>query len=388
MKPVVFSIIGIGGYAKAYLGCLDRLEKKGVARLSSAVVRNATKYSDEVTLLKKRGVRIYKDWKKMLEDQRGKTDIVAIPTSIQYHKDMAIRAMESGYNVIVEKPPAAVIQDVDAMIDTSRRTGKFCAVGFQFMSDPSIIGLKEKICKGGLGIIQEVVCKGKWKRSNSYYERNSWAGKIINNGKVILDGSMSNPLSHYLNNSLYLASNDERRAADPLKVRAELYKGHDIDGEDTCCLEAVLKGGAKIFFFSTLCSREQEPASIEVVGTKGRAIWKQGAGTGNNTDNFFMNAIEYLKGKANQLNCPIELARAFTLLVNGAYESAQKIKRIPKKYIMIENEKESVSTYITDIEKIIEEGSTKRILFSELGVKWAYVSNYFLLKGFERFVKK
>ena len=146
--------------------------------------------------------------------------------------------------------------------------------------------------------------------------------------------------------------------------------------------ETVLKGGAKIFFFSTLCSREQEPPLIEVVGTKGRAIWKQGAGAANNTDNLFMNAIDYLTGKVKQLNCPIELTRAVILVVNGAYESAQKIKRIPKKYIMIENEKESVATYITDIEKIIEEGFTKRMLFSELGVKWAYASKYFSLKDY------
>ncbi|MEM2970618.1 MAG: Gfo/Idh/MocA family oxidoreductase, partial [Candidatus Bathyarchaeia archaeon] len=149
---------------------------------------------------------------------------------------MTIETLENGYNLIVEKPPAATIQDLDEMLEAERKSGKFCAVGFQFLYMKTVRKLKEYICDGKLGEIEKVLVKGKWKRQDSYYERTPWAGKFIYNGQYVLDGTINNPLAHFLMNSLYFASRKRGEADNPKLVRAELYRGHQIEGEDTSCL--------------------------------------------------------------------------------------------------------------------------------------------------------
>jgi hypothetical protein len=80
-----------------------------------------------------------------------------------------------------------------------------------------------------MGEVKAVPVKGKLRRLNSYYERNVWTGRYIHEGKYVLDGTIGNPLSHYLMSSLFFASKDKVKAAYPLRIRAELYnRGHGM----------------------------------------------------------------------------------------------------------------------------------------------------------------
>ena len=117
-----------------------------------------------------------------------------------------IKAQEAGYDVLLEKPPAPVIQQLDAMIEAERRTGHFCCVGFQNQSKGTTRALKRLICEGKLGRVLSVQVLAEWVRLDSYYERNAWAGKIMHEGKYCLDGPTCNALAHYLFNALYWSS--------------------------------------------------------------------------------------------------------------------------------------------------------------------------------------
>ncbi|MEM2888924.1 MAG: Gfo/Idh/MocA family oxidoreductase [Candidatus Bathyarchaeia archaeon] len=47
-------------------------------------------------------------------------------TAIYQHKEMTIETLENGYNLIVEKPPAATIQDLDEMLEAERKSEVLC----------------------------------------------------------------------------------------------------------------------------------------------------------------------------------------------------------------------------------------------------------------------
>ena len=66
--------------------------------------------------MKRRGVRIFTSLREMLAQAREELDLVCIPTGIPLHRPMAIAALEADCNVLVEKPSAGCIQDVDAML--------------------------------------------------------------------------------------------------------------------------------------------------------------------------------------------------------------------------------------------------------------------------------
>jgi len=401
MEPVSLGVVGVGGYARVHLHAVEVLEKEGLGKLSSVVIRNPSKYKDEVARLEGKNVNIYKSFEDMLENEAGNVEIIALPVAIHQHKDMTITALKAGFNVLVEKPPAVTIQDLDEMIRIERESRGFCAVGFQSQSENTVRGLKKRICGGKLGEIREVVVKGRWKRLDSYYERNAWAGKFIYDGKYVLDGTVANPLSHYLMNGLYFASMKWGETASPVRVRAELYRAHRIEGEDTSCLEVEVENGARVFFFATLCGPTNEMPVHEIVGSKGTAKWTKGQdvhieyGNGeveiikddgaDERIEVFRNAARYLRGVDGELNCTLSMTRPFVLTLNGAYESAGTIRDIPKRYLTIKKEGDSVSTLINGIVEIIDEASEQRKLYSDLGVEWAYPTRYFSLKDYRFF---
>lgn len=404
MEPVRFGVVGVGGYAQTHIRAVETLERKGLGRLISVVIRNPEKYREEETRLRGKNVEVYRSFEEMLEGEAGRVEIVALPVAIHQHKEMTIAALKAGYNVIVEKPPAVTIQDLDEMIRAEREAPGFCAVGFQSQSNRTIQALKKLVCDGKLGEIREVIAKGRWRRLDSYYQRNAWAGKFIHEGKYILDGTVANPLSHYLLNGLYFASQEPAEAALPVKVRAELYRAHRIEGEDTSCIEIEAENGARVFFYGTLCAPKNEEPIHEIVGSRGVARWVRGQDAyveycdgeveiieKDKSDpriEVFRNAARFLRGIDEMVNCPLSLTRPFVLALNGAYESAGTIRSIPDRYLTIGEEEGSVSTTINDIVRIIDEAAEQRKLYSDLGVEWAYPTQFFSLKDYKRFEMK
>ena len=65
---------------------------------------------------------LFTDWEQMLD--RENLDVVHICTPHHLHEPQAIAAMESGAHVLLEKPIATRLQEVDRMIAASERTGR------------------------------------------------------------------------------------------------------------------------------------------------------------------------------------------------------------------------------------------------------------------------
>ena len=66
-----------------------------------------------------------------------KPDLVSINTYTDTHADLAVRAMEAGCHVFVEKPLAATVEDARRVVDTARRTGAKLVVGYILRHHPS-----------------------------------------------------------------------------------------------------------------------------------------------------------------------------------------------------------------------------------------------------------
>jgi len=401
MRPVSFCVVGVGGYGSSHVRSARILEDEGLGKFSAVVIRNPEKYAEAVDYFKGRGVIIHGSYDEMLEAEKGRIEIVTLPTGIHQHKDMTIDALENGFNVILEKPPAATIQDLDEMLEAQGKSGKFCAVGFQSQSKNTVRTLKEYICEGKLGEIEEVVVKGKWKRLDSYYERNPWAGRFIYDGRYVLDGTINNPLAHFLMNGLYLARTERGKAVSPNRVRAELYRGHKIEGEDTSCVQVDVDSGANVFFFGTLCNPKEANPVHRVIGTRGVAQWTVGGDIYIRYNNgneevirddgrdeqveVFRNAARYLRGIDKEINCPLQMTRPFVLTVNGAYESAKSIRQIPDQFLIRKQEDGSVSTTIKNIEGIIDQAFETRKLYCELDLEWAYRTEFFSVENYRYF---
>lgn len=200
-------------------------------------------------------------------------DAVAIATPIVTHKMMTMETLRSGFHVLLEKPPAVRIEDFDEMLDAKRRSGKHCAVQFQNTSGKAFRLLLQKLQEGVIGNLQTVTATGLWKRTDDYYERTPWAGKLYHNGQSVLDGTIMNPLAHLLHNALVAAGCGDPVKAAPQTVQAELYKGHDIESEDTSCVRIEKANNTQILFYATLCYTSNSTPYMVLQGDYGSMKW-------------------------------------------------------------------------------------------------------------------
>ncbi len=393
-------IIGINGFGKVHVENVLKLAAKGkvkcVAFADVEVDRQDEQYQELIAL----DAKHYRDYNEMLDNHK-ELDFVTIATPIHLHKPMAIDALNKGFNVFLEKPPAVTIQDIDEIIGVANKRGQLCEVNFQTITGKAFRILVEKLRKGQLGDIEKVVGVGMWKRTQAYYQRTPWAGKLVHNSNYVLDGSITNPLAHLLYNCLIVAGSGDACTAIPKKVQAELYKGHLIEGEDTSCIRINTVNGVEIMFYTTLCHTGQDVPYIKVYGSKGQAVWHY-----NNTleleyndgpresyefeeEDLFLNKllgfIEALEGKDIGLNSSIHKCRNFVLACNGAFESSGEIINIPDEYLTIKPEDNTIATNIKSIDKIIEEAAKQGKLFSEISIEWAVPTRPFSMEGYKSF---
>ena len=66
-----------------------------------------------------------------------KPDLVSINTYTDSHADLAIRAMEAGAHVFVEKPLAGTVEDAQRVVDAAKRLGRKLVVGYILRHHPS-----------------------------------------------------------------------------------------------------------------------------------------------------------------------------------------------------------------------------------------------------------
>ena len=94
--------------------------------------------------------------------------------------------------------------------------------------------------------------------------------------------------------------------------------------------------------------------------------------------------IKAIKSGSANIITP-EMCRAFTLAVNGAFESSGCINKIPPEHIERTTTGNQVKTVIRGIDEMIESSFQQNKLFSELGVPWAKSSEEISLEKYSRF---
>jgi predicted dehydrogenase len=400
---VRFGVVGVRNFAQSHIRSLEKLQKEGIARLGAVLVVDPELNGAAALSLENAGIKVFRDYDSMLAEGREYFDVVSLPVSIHTHAPMAIKGMQAGYDVLVEKPPAPTIQELDRMIAVSKETGRFCAIGFQFIHSVTIRRLKDKIVNGDLGDITDIACKAYWPRLKPYYTRNAWAGKTVWDGHIVLDGPINNALAHYLNNMLFLASPVPDQQAEIDTVQAELYRGHTyIQAEDTSCLRVACKSGATVHFYVTHCSKITFNPYMEITGTRGKAVWRMNENTeitysdgtretfnNNGVDPWlevFRTSARAYTGELEKPYCRADNTRSFVLAINGAYESSRKIHPVPLEFITEgENEAGDFATVIEGIEGIMDEAFSSRKLLSEIGVPWSVKTEPFSMEGYTEF---
>ncbi|WP_243232841.1 DUF6807 family protein [Microbacterium sp. CIAB417] len=183
-------------------------------------------------------------------------DIVIVATPTNTHFGLAARALEHGSDVYLEKPPVATMDQFEELLALQERTGRTVQVGFQSFGSHALAEIAE------LGGATSVATWANWSREFAYWTRSAWAGRRTLNGQPVVDGVLTNALSHAIATALHIAG--ARRREDIGRIELELYRANDIEADDTSSVRITLSDGRVVSAALTLAGPDQHQPLIEV----------------------------------------------------------------------------------------------------------------------------
>ncbi|MER9584212.1 Gfo/Idh/MocA family oxidoreductase [Mesorhizobium sp. M0276] len=87
---------------------------------------------------------------------RDDIDAIVMALPPQFHADLAVRAVESGKDVLVEKPIALTVPDAERAVQAAKDNGRVFMVGHVLRFHPAFETLKGLIDKGELGEVRYI----------------------------------------------------------------------------------------------------------------------------------------------------------------------------------------------------------------------------------------
>ena len=88
-------------------------------------------------------VEITSDFDELLNDPR--VDAVAIATPVSSHFELAMRALQAGKHVFVEKPMTATTEQAQRLVDEAERRGLVLAVDHTFVYTGAVRKMRELV---------------------------------------------------------------------------------------------------------------------------------------------------------------------------------------------------------------------------------------------------
>lgn len=111
----------------------------------------------------------------------GPVDVVHVCSPSGFHAAQSIRALNAGAHVVVEKPPALSLDELDAMTDAATRNNRELAVVFQQRSGSAAAHVHDLLASGALGRPLVATCQTLWYREPEYFDV-PWRGNWGNGG--------------------------------------------------------------------------------------------------------------------------------------------------------------------------------------------------------------
>jgi predicted dehydrogenase len=360
--------IGAGGYAAFLLRCFDEFIPQSRARIA-AVSTSRPKRVAQAPFIVSQEARVVKSAEELLAIKE--LDAVIVPTSIDSHLHYTKMALEAGKQILCEKSVTATVQDAYEMIKARDAAEKIVAIGYQAAYSRSCQWAKKTISAGKIGEIKRAKVWATWPRPESYYARNSWAGKIkTKDGAWVLDSPACNALAHQINLLLWLTNPDPIASNRVTWVEAELYRVYDIENYDTCAIRAETETGCELLILLThACAMNNDPL-IEIEGENGTIrrihpdrcqLIRRESVIGGETNRpsgpraaMFENWLDCIEGKSERPASEIENALEVTRLVCAVSECSPIVDVNPRYTKVVQRDEDNYFRTIRNIESLFE----------------------------------
>lgn len=165
------AIVGTGAIATAHAQAIAG--SGGRARLVAAVDVDLPRA--EVFAATWQAPRAFSSLEELLREEE--LDLVHLCTPPLLHTPQTLACLEAGVSVLVEKPPALSLAELDALAEAESRSGARMATVFQHRFGAGAHRLRRMLAAGELGRPLVATCLTQWYRDDAYFAvpwRGSW----------------------------------------------------------------------------------------------------------------------------------------------------------------------------------------------------------------------
>jgi scyllo-inositol 2-dehydrogenase (NADP+) len=183
VRTVVVGYGGMGGYHTDRLREMEKFDLLGIYDIKECRRQKA----------EERGIHAYATYEDVLADDR--VELITCAAYNDCHKDIVIKALEAGKNVISEKPVTLCSADLEEMISAANKSGKLFTVHQNRRWDNDFATAKNVYDKNMLGKIHQI-------DSRVYGSRGipgDWRSAKEHGGGMVLDWGV-----HLLDQILYM----------------------------------------------------------------------------------------------------------------------------------------------------------------------------------------
>ena len=197
---------------------------------------------------------IYHSFDEVLSDD--KIDVVHICTPHYLHKDMALSALKKHKNVVLEKPVAISMSDIDELASyvDGNDTKKLCVILQNRRNNCVRKLVKIMQDKSVTGELKGMIANLNWKRDEAYYAQDPWRGKWDTEG----GGLLINQAVHIIDLMLFFGGKLCRFQSD-----IKHWEIENIEVEDNAHAVLYFENGAKGIFNATNNYVTDEPFNME-----------------------------------------------------------------------------------------------------------------------------
>ncbi|NLV47341.1 MAG: Gfo/Idh/MocA family oxidoreductase [Clostridiaceae bacterium] len=195
---------------------------------------------------------------RLLDDR--KPDLVAITTPSGTHTQLALKALDAGCHVLVEKPMTLSLKEADQLIVKAEANHRILAVGHIYRYFPLIQMLQKDLLDGRFGTILSGRVTVYWGHDQAYYDAADWRGTWQQDG-----GALMNQCVHALDLMLYLIH------APIIRISGWIDQiRHQIEAEDYGLVQMQFANGAYgILEGSTATDPRRQEASFSIQCSRG-----------------------------------------------------------------------------------------------------------------------
>ena len=173
MKPITAVVLGAGSRGTTYASYAKaHPEEVRIVAVAEPRADRRNMLADELNIP---GHNRFVTWQELLDRPRM-ADCAFVCTLDDDHTAPAVKAMELGYHLLLEKPMSNTEEECRTIVETARRTGRKLAVCHVLRYTPFFLTLKSLIDKGEIGevtTINQIENVGYWHQAHSFV-RGNW----------------------------------------------------------------------------------------------------------------------------------------------------------------------------------------------------------------------